>query len=680
MQKMFSVQVGDDVPNEGRARRSILSPNELLKSPAPFIETLYDVLQYDIKEYGDRNAFGYRKVDRIVEEQKEIIKIVAGVETKEVKTWKYFQLSKYHYYTYREVGRITRDIGAGMRKLGLEPHDKIELFASTSADWMLVAHGAFTQSLTIVTAYDTLGEAGLLHSMNETAVGTVFTNAELLPTMEKVISKCSTLKHIIYNGDAKSDLVEKIKANHPQLENLISLEELKKIGQSNPIQAVPPKADDLCCIMYTSGSTGNPKGVILKHSNLVSGIAGVNRLLQHLVEAGDCIMAYLPLAHVLEFLVENLCMFWGVTLGYATVRTLTDASVRNCQGDIREFRPTLMTGVPAVWESIRKAVLSKVNNGSPMVQRVFHAAFAAKAWCMEKGLPTGWLDFMIFNKIKDQTGGRLRFALSGGASISQETQHFLSVTLCPILQGYGMTESCGMCTVLPPEQFAVGRVGTPVPCVEIKLVDVPDANYRSTNSPRPQGEVWIRGGSITSGYWANEALTKETITEDGWLLTGDIGEWHENGTLSIIDRKKNLVKMSHGEYIALEKLESVYKSSLVVSNICVYGNAYSNKPVALVVPVESQLRKLAASQEITDNDYENLCNNESLKKAVLDSLLAVGKKASLKPVEGLGAVHLCHEEWTCEGGLMTAAQKIKRKDIQKKFQKELDIMSKSQRA
>lgn len=174
-----------------------------------------------------------------------------------------------------------------------------------------------------------------------------------------------------------------------------------------------------------------------------SKVGAVNKILGHHVTSKDSMLAYLPLAHILEFVVENLCIFWGVTLGYASPKTLTDASVRNCKGDIKEFRPTVMTGVPAVWESIRKGVLAKVNALSPKAQSIFHKAFATKAWLLERHMPTAFLDKTVFGKIREQVGGRLRFALSGGAPVSIETQRFLSVTLCPILGGYGMTESCG---------------------------------------------------------------------------------------------------------------------------------------------------------------------------------------------------------------------------------------------
>ncbi|RIA97659.1 hypothetical protein C1645_751631 [Glomus cerebriforme] len=670
MEKQFSISVGPE--GEG-IRRSIISPHELLSIPDENVKTLYDVLQYSVKTHGSKNAFGTRKLEDIVEEEKEITKVVNGSETKEKKKWKYFQLSGYSWLNYEEVAEEARMIGSGLVKLGLQKDAKIAIFASTSANWMLVTQGCFTQGMTIVTAYDTLGKEGLLHSMNETEIHAMYTNADLLHMVNNITGKCPTLEHVIYDGEAKGSILDELKSTHPNLK-LYTLDEFKQLGKNNPVDPNPPSPDDLCCIMYTSGSTGNPKGVLLTHSNLVAAIAGINAMLQPIVRPDDVLLAYLPLAHVLEFTVEHVCVFWGIPMGYGTPRTLTDASVRNCLGDIRELKPSLMTGVPAVWESIRKGVLTKVHAGSPTVQRVFNAAFKAKGWLMDKGLPTKFLDAAVFNKIKQQTGGRLRYALSGGAPISKETQEFLSIALCPILQGYGMTETCGMCAVMPPEQFAYGSVGSPVPCLEIKLVDVPEAGYKSTNTPNPQGEIWIRGPVITKGYFKNEIITKETLTDDGWLQTGDIGEWRQNGTLAIIDRKKNLVKLSHGEYIALEKLESVYKSTLYVSNICVYADSYQSRPVALIFPVEARLRELAKEKNLENLDFEELCANKEIKSAVLQACVAQAKRADFKPSEILSDVALVPDEWTAQNGLLTAAQKIKRKDLQDKYKKEIDRM------
>lgn len=201
---------------------------------------------------------------------------------------------------------------------------------------------------------------------------------------------------------------------------------------------------------------------------------------------------------------------------------------------------------------------------------------------------------------------------------------------------------------MTPENFSCGSVGGPVPCCEIKLVDVPDANYLSTNQPKPQGEIWVRGSSVTAkGYFKQEALSKETITEDGWLRTGDVGEWNSDGTLSVIDRIKNLVKLSHGEYIALEKLESVYKTALGVSNILVYGDSLQPRPVAIVMPVKDAIKQLAKEHQVT-GEYEELCQNKAIRKAFLVELQKQAKAANLKSVEMVYDIYLTHEEWSSE--------------------------------
>jgi long-chain acyl-CoA synthetase len=216
-----------------------------------------------------------------------------------------------------------------------------------------------------------------------------------------------------------------------------------------------------------------------------------------------------------------------------------------------------------------------------------------------------------------------------------------------------------MCAIMTPENFSCGSVGGPVPCCEIKLVDVPDANYLSTNSPKPQGEIYVRGSSVAKGYFKQEELTKEAITVDGWLRTGDVGEWNSDGTLSVIDRIKNLVKLSHGEYIALEKLESVYKTALGVNNICVYGDSLCNRPVAIVMPIKSSLKSIAKQLDLDQNQsFEELCNNLDIKKSFLLELQKQAKSAQLKPIEIVADIYLTHEEWSSENVSLFYSKKI----------------------
>ena len=241
-------------------------------------------------------------------------------------------------------------------------------------------------------------------------------------------------------------------------------------------------------------------------------------------------------------------------MGYGSPKTLSDSSVRNCNGDIREFRPTILVGVPFVWESVKKGIIAKVDQGSPLVKNLFWGALAAKEFLLSAGLPgAGILDALVFKKVKAATGGRLRVCMNGGGPVAKDTQKFISMAVTPMISGYGLTETTGMGALCDPFHWTVDALGDIPSSIEIKLVDFPEAGYFAKNQP-PQGEIWIRGPPVFEGYYENEKETQEAITSDGWFKTGDIGEWDQNGHLKIIDRKKNLVKTLNGEYIALEKV------------------------------------------------------------------------------------------------------------------------------
>jgi len=313
-------------------------------------------------------------------------------------------------------------------------------------------------------------------------------------------------------------------------------------------------------------------------------------------------------------------------------------------------------------------------------KNVFNGAYAVK----KAGVPvlSQIADSAVLSNVKAATGGKLRLALSGGAALSRETQEFLSVALVTMLQGYGMTESCGMCAILPPEMMQYGAVGLPVPSIEVKLLDVVETGYLSTNNP-PQGEVCIRGPSVTKGYFKRDDLNNdETIfTKDGWLRTGDVGQWNPDGTLSLIDRIKNLIKLSGGEYIALERLESTFKACNYVSNICVHATADAKQPIAIIFPHENNLRHALQAKSISVDEHAHLsilCHDEKVKDLVLKECNAIGKKNGFKPMETLQAVILTPDEWTPESGLVTAAQKIQRKKIADAFDKEIKEAYKNQ--
>jgi long-chain acyl-CoA synthetase len=656
-------------------RRLAITSDSLVTQPFEGIDIIPDVIDYAARTHGTRDAVGWRDIIDIHEEVKEVKKMVDGKEVTEKKTWKYFQLSDYKYLSFLDVQERVSALARGLIHHQITKDDIFNIYAQTSVNWQLMSHACTTIGIPVATAYDTLGESGLTHSLNEPNCVGVFTNAELLATLKKVLPNTPSVRFIVYDGDAKASLLDDIRNVREDIV-ILSIDELRDIGaeqSKDGLKERRPSKDDVALIMYTSGTTGAPKGVVLTHGNVIASVGAVYTLLGHHLSNEDTFLAYLPLAHILEYIVELILFFVGMKTGYGRVKTLTDASVRQCKGDIVTFRPSIMVGVPAVWEQIRKGITSKVNASGSLKKTIFNGAMAAKKADVP-GL-SQLADAVVLNNIKQATGGRLRLALSGGAALSKETQEFLSIALVTMLQGYGMTESCGMCAILPPELMQYRSVGLPVPSAEIKLLDVPEAGYKSTNNP-PQGEVCIRGPSVTKGYYKRDDLNNDEaiFTKDGWLRTGDVGQWNADGTLSLIDRIKNLIKLQGGEYIALEQLESTYKSCYLVANICVYADAEAKQPIGIIIPHEVNLRHaLEAKSNLADASIQlsDLCANKVVQDLVLKECNAIGKKNGFRAMEILEAVVLTAEEWTPENGLVTAAQKVQRSKVAKKFEKEI---------
>ncbi|ODQ63724.1 acetyl-CoA synthetase-like protein [Nadsonia fulvescens var. elongata DSM 6958] len=672
--KPSTVTVGPAEPGETAPRRNARAKDAAYIYPNndPKLNTLYNLVKHAVKRSGPHRAMGHRTILDIHEESKEITKMVDGELTTSTKKWQYFELSPYEYISYNEMWDLIHHYGAGLVKMGLSPHsdDKLLIFAQTSRRWMQSALAAITQSIPIVTAYDTLGEKGLTHSLVQTQSRAIFTDKSLLPNLINPIQASSHIKYVIHAGDYtpqdKIDgdkHIQKLLAACPNVQ-VFSFDDIVQLGKANPIPATEPEPERLACIMYTSGSTGPPKGVVLTHANVIGAIAGVSGTINHkLISHGDRLITFLPAAHIFEFAFEFATLWWGATLGYGTVKTLTDSSVRNCVGDIRELKPTVMVGVAAVWESVRKGILAKISQAPAVTQKVFWAAYNAKIKMVKYGIPgTSVIDNLIFKKIKDATGGCLKLALNGGSALSAETQQFLTTLICPMLIGYGLTETSAMCCIMNPHNYDIGSCGELTCSVTVKLVDVPEANYFAKKN---QGEVWIKGASVMSEYYQNKAETSEAICGE-WFRTGDIGQWLPSGHLQLIDRKKNLVKTLNGEYIALEKLESIYRSCSYVSNICVYADENRVKPVGIIVPVEATLVELAKSLGVADADkasLEDLAENPKIIKAVHTALLETGKKGALSGIELILGVVISEQEWTPQNGFVTSAQKLQRKKI-----------------
>ncbi|KAI3393036.1 hypothetical protein diail_4812 [Diaporthe ilicicola] len=679
----FTVDVpgAPEVEGETKPRRNTKAKDGLFERPRPDIDTVFALVKNSAEEHAGDRCMGSRKLIKIHEETKKVPKIVDGQTQMVDKKWQYFELSNYTFMTYGEYETHVLNLASGLRQLGLEKGDKVHMFASTSAEWLAISHACSSQTFTIVTAYDTLGQSGVEHTLVQSKPKVMFTDPHLLKTASGALAKAESVKVIVYNDQSiaqptPQSEIDAFKSSHPGL-TVLSASELDTLGEANPYQPLPPTPQDTYCIMYTSGSTGPPKGVSVTHEGFIAALAGLAGVIGDSVSTEEVILAYLPLAHILEMVVENIVLFFGATLGYGSTRTLSDLNVRNCYGDMRTLAPSILVGVPQVWETIKKGVMGRVNSGSILVRSLFWGAFSAKSFLVRNNLPGQTIfDALVFGQVRKLTGGRLRFIINGASGISKETAHFMSMILAPMLCGYGLTETGGNGALGSPQQFTLtGACGPVSPAIECKLVSVPELNYSTSTTP-PQGEIWVRGKPVLKEYYLNPEETAKAITADGWFKTGDVGEFDAGGHLKIIDRVKNLVKLQGGEYIALEKLEATYRGSRAVQNIMIHGESDHPRPIAVIFVSEPVIREMAGKIGVTAGEHE-LVHNEKVRAAVLKDLVAQGKAAGLTGLETISGVVLTDEEWTPQSGLVTATQKVNRRAIREKYAKEIKEAFKS---
>ncbi|PVH17681.1 uncharacterized protein CXQ87_000574 [Candidozyma duobushaemuli] len=691
---LVTVEVGEAKQGEGAPRRRAAQRDAPLERPIDSkATTLPEFFEECVKRNGDRKAMGWRDLKEVHIETKQVTKIVDGEETKVDKDWEFFEMAPYRYQSYPEVLKLIKQYGHGMVEIGIKPNqeNKLHIFASTSHKWMKTYLATQTQNIPIVTAYDTLGEQGLTHSLVLTESNAVFTDNNLLSQLINPLKKAENVKTIIHSDKIDPEdkraggkfykeaqkAKEEIEKIRPDIQ-FISFDEVVEAGKDKASEDIKftAKPEDTSCIMFTSGSTGEPKGVLLTHANIVAGVAGPSTCAgRDLVTKNDRVIAFLPLAHIFELVFELLTFWWGGCLGYANVKTLTDASVKNCKSDLQEFKPTIMVAVAAVWETVKKGILAKVKALPIVTQKIFWASYKAKTVLNNNKIPGGSIFDIVFKKVRAATGGCLHHVLNGGSPVSRDTQVFISTLIAPMLIGYGLTETCANSSILEHNKFEFGSAGTIVGSVTAKLIDVAEAGYFAKDN---QGEILLKGAPITKEYYKNAKETEEAFTEDGWFRTGDIGQWDSNGALQIIDRRKNLVKTANGEYIALEKLESVYRSNSVVLNICVYADQNKVKPIAIVIPNEAHFKthlqddKVYSESELQTKELASLCHDKKAINSVHKALVATGKSQGLKGIELIQNVVLVDDEWTPQNGFVTSAQKLQRRKILAAYKEGVD--------
>uniref|UniRef100_A0A8C7HDZ8 long-chain-fatty-acid--CoA ligase n=1 Tax=Oncorhynchus kisutch TaxID=8019 RepID=A0A8C7HDZ8_ONCKI len=643
--------------------RAMGATKRLVSSLHPGVDTLDKVFEDASRRFPDRDCLGTREV--VMEEDE---------RQSNGKFFKKVILGQYRWLSYAETHRAAACFGIGLAALGQRAHNNIAIFCETRAEWVIAAQACFMQNFPLVTLYSTLGGPAITHGLNETEVSHIITSRELLETRLKfILLEVPRLQHIIVVDDTPTEW-----HGYPRgisVHNMATVQGLR----TKPENGKHPMPSDIAVIMYTSGSTGIPKGVMISHSNIIAGITGMAERIPNLGE-NDTYIGYLPLAHVLELSAELVCVAHGCRIGYSSPQTLADQSTKikkGSKGDTSVLQPTLMAAVPEIMDRIYKNVMTKVEEMSSAQRTLFTLAYNYKLEQLSQGRSTPLCDNLVFKKVRSLLGGKTRVLLSGGAPLSAATQRFINVCFCcPVGQGYGLTETCGAGTISEMWDYSTGRVGGPLICSEIKLKDWVEGGYHITDTPTPRGEILIGGPNVTMGYYKNEAKNQDFFVDENgqrWFCTGDIGEVHPDGCLKIIDRKKDLVKLQAGEYVSLGKVEAMLKNCPLIDNICAYANSDEMYVIGFVVPNQKHLLSLA-EQYLIRGSWEELCDNAAMEEVVLQVITEAALSAQLERFEIPRKIRLSPDPWTPETGLVTEAFKLKRQQLKSKYQDDIERM------
>lgn len=680
--------------------------SQLDKSNMRSIDTLDQLFRDSVSTFAERDCLGTREILGV--EYKDGVAAANGTTTlngaelaqQQRVVHKYVLADKYTWLTYKRIDSIVTRLSAGLTSLCKESlvnagdnSHMLLICADTCMQWFLTAHACFRNNITVATAYTSLDDDAIRHSVNQTQVRTLVVSQKFARRVERVCSQtphvdtvivldkplpgqpdeCEYLRETLL-GDGDGDGEHSKTTN---VKRVLSYDDLLERGAHTQEQLLGvPQADDIAVLMYTSGSTGKAKGVMLSHKSIVytalsfSGPGDIS--------ADDRYIGYLPLGHVLELAAECIFLRNGSTIAYSSPLTLTNSSPmikRGQYGDAYIFKPTIMGAVPLVLDRVCSGVQQAVRARGTFADQLYNEFVVKyKRYWWDRCYTTPIMNALLCRPFNQILGGRIRAICSGGAALSRDTQEYLRHVLnLTILQGYGLTETSAAASFSDVHERRYNVVGAPYPIVHIKLESWSD--YSVHDKPHPRGEIVIGGQPVSSGYYKMDELTRESFYVDErtgmrFFRTGDIGLMLPDGVLKIIDRKKDIVKPLSGEYISLNEIEAAMKTVRVIENICVYCSPYSNYIVAIVKPDVNELRSLA--KELHPQDYslesiplEKICADKRIVKHVHDQMQTQAKTHKLKRTQTPSKIRLVDDEWSPESGLVTASFKLRRREVEK---------------
>lgn len=562
--------------------------------------------------------------------------------------------------SYKELRENVRSFANGLFSLGVSNGNKIGIISENRPEWFVSDMATVSIGATDVPMYPTLTPKQIEYILNDAEVSVVIvSNQTQLNKILKIQDQVSTLKTII----VMNENYESTFPNTFQIKKVMQLgieyEKTHSTELDNSISKV--KAEDLLTIIYTSGTTGNPKGVMLSHSNIISNMTACMNEIP--IDDTDLTLSFLPLCHIFERMGGYYSVFGcGATIAYAE-------SVETVRDNLGEVHPTMMTAVPRFFERVQTRLIKQVDSGSPIKKKIFYWAmsvgknylYASKSGNVSSSLAFKYkiANALVYKKLKERMGGKLRFFVSGGAALPKSLGEFFASIGITILEGFGLTETSPVLTLNRLNDYNFGTVGKPLANVEIKIA--------------ADGEILAKGPNIMLGYFKNQTATNEVIDKDGWFHTGDIGMFDTNKNLVITDRKKHIFVSSGGKNIAPQIIENQLIQSKYIDQILILGDKQMFCS-ALLVPEFDNLTDFAKSEKITYTSKKDLISNEkviSLFSAELERL-----QKDLANFERVRKFRLISDTFTIENNELTPTMKVKRKVVEEKYSSLIEEMYK----